>query len=189
MKKVGKSTRRRGIAFIVNKSQKCSIWVQFQKRQSDLGLFPRQPFNITVIQVYAPTTDAKEAEVEWSHEKLQDLLEATSKKDLSTTRDWNSKAESQEILEVTGKFGFGVQNEAGQRLREFCQDWSEKISFSNNTRDDSTHEHHQTVNIKIRWIIFFAAKDGAALYSQQKQDLELTIPQLMGSLLPNSDLN
>ena len=117
------SFRRNGIAFTVNKSQKCSTWVQFQKRQSDLSLFPRQPFNITVIQVYAPTTDAKEAEVEWSHEDLQDLLEPTPKKDvLFITRDWNAKAESQEILEVTGRFGFGVQNEAGQRITEFCQE-------------------------------------------------------------------
>ena len=86
-------------------------------------MFPRQPFNITVIQVYAPTTDAKAAEVEWSHEELQDLLEPTPKKDvLFITRDWNAKAESQEILEVTGKFSFGVQNEAGQRLTEFCQE-------------------------------------------------------------------
>ena len=86
-------------------------------------MFPRQPFNITVIQVYAPTTDAKEVEVEWSHEELQDLLEPTPKKEvLFITRDWNAKAESQEILEVKGKFGFGVQNEAGKRLTEFCQE-------------------------------------------------------------------
>ena len=117
------SIRRKGIAFIVNKSQKCSTWVQFQKRRSDLGLFPRQPFNITVIQVYAPTTDAKEVEVEWSHEELQDLLEPTPKKDvLFITGDWNAKVGTQETPGVTGKFGTGVQNEAGQRLIEFCQE-------------------------------------------------------------------
>ena len=60
---------------------------------------------------------------------------------------------------------------------------------SNNTRDDSTHGHHQMVNIEIRLIIFFAAKDGEALYSQQKQDLELTVAQIMSLLLQNSDLN
>ena len=60
---------------------------------------------------------------------------------------------------------------------------------SNNTREDSTHGHHQTVNIKISLIIFFAAEDGEALYSQQKQDQELTVAQIMNSLLPNSDLN
>ena len=91
-----------------------------------------------------------------------------------------------EIPGITGKFGFGVQNEAGQRLIEFCQ---ENAPSSNNTREDSTHGHHQMVNTKIRLIVFFAAKDGEALYSQQKQDWELTMAQIMNSLLPNSDLN
>ena len=64
-----------------------------------------------------------------------------------------------------------------------------KHTLPNNTREDSTHEHHQMVNTEIRLIIFFAAKDGEALYSQQKQDQELTVGQIMNSLLPNSDLN
>ena len=82
-------------------------------------------------------------------------------------------------------------NEAGQRLIEFCQDNALVIatSSSNNTREDSTHGHHQMVNTKITLIIFFDAKDGEALYSQQKQDRELTVAQIMNSLLPNSDLN
>ena len=67
--------------------------------------------------------------------------------------------------------------------------WSEQTPSSNNTSEDSTHGHHQMVNTKIRLIIFFAAKDREALYSQQKQDWELTVPQIMNSLLPNSDLN
>ena len=67
--------------------------------------------------------------------------------------------------------------------------WIQQTPSSNNTREDSTHEHHQMVNIKIRLITFFAAKDGEALYSQQKQDQELTVAQIMNSLLPNSDLN
>ena len=67
--------------------------------------------------------------------------------------------------------------------------WSEQTPSSNNTREDSTHGHHQMGNTKIRLIIFFAAKDGQALYSQQKQDWELTVAQIMNSLLPNSDLN
>ena len=81
-----------------------------------------KPFSITVIQVYAPTTNAEEAEVEWLYEDLQDLLELTPKKDvLFIIEDWNAKVGSQEIPGVTGKFGLGVQNEAGQRLTEFCQ--------------------------------------------------------------------
>ena len=80
-------------------------------------------FSITVIQVYAPTTNAEEAEVEWLYEDLQDLLELTPKKDvLFIIEDWNAKLGSQEIPGVTGKFGLGVQNEAGQRLTEFCQE-------------------------------------------------------------------
>ena len=82
-----------------------------------------KPFNITVIQVYTPTSNAEEAEVEWFYEDLQDLLELTPKKDiLLIIGDWNAKVGSQEIPRVTGKFGLGVQNEAGQRLTEFCQE-------------------------------------------------------------------
>jgi len=84
--------------------------------------FQGKPFNITVIQVYAPTTNVKEAEVEQFYEDLQDFLELTPKKDiLFITGDWNAKVGSEEIPGVTGKFGLGVQNEAGQRLTEFCQ--------------------------------------------------------------------
>ena len=77
--------------------------------------FQGKPFNTTVIQVYAPTTNAEEAEAEWFHEDLQDLLELTPKKDvLFIIGDWNAKVGSQEIPGVTGKFSLGVQNEAGQ---------------------------------------------------------------------------
>ena len=80
--------------------------------------FQGKPFNITVIQVYAPTSKAEEAEVEQFHEDLQDLLELTPQKDvLFIIGDWNAKVGSQETPGVTGKFGLGVQNEAGQRLR------------------------------------------------------------------------
>ena len=85
--------------------------------------FQGKPFNITVIQVYAPTSNAKEAEVEQFYEELQDLLELTPKKDvLFVIGDWNAKVGSQVTPGVTGKFGLGVQNEAGQRLIEFCQE-------------------------------------------------------------------
>ena len=85
--------------------------------------FRGKPFNITVIQVYAPTSNAEEAEVEQFYEDLQDLLELTLKRDvLFIIGDWNAKVGSQETPGVTGKFGLGVQNEAGQRLIEFCQE-------------------------------------------------------------------
>ena len=84
--------------------------------------FQGQPFNITVIQVYAPTSNAEEAEVERFYEDLQDLLELTPKKDvLFTVGDWNAKVGSQEIPGVTGKFGLGIRNEPGQRLIEFSK--------------------------------------------------------------------
>ena len=83
--------------------------------------FQGKPFNITVIQIYAPTSNAEEAEVEQFYEDLQDLLGQTPKKDtLFIIGNWNAKVGSQEILGVMGKFGLGVQNEAGQRLIEFC---------------------------------------------------------------------
>ena len=82
--------------------------------------FQGKPFNITVIQPYAPTSNAEEAEVEWFYEDLQDLLELTPKKDvLFVMGDWNAKVGSQETSGVTEKFGLGVWNEAGQRLIEF----------------------------------------------------------------------
>ena len=82
-------------------------------------------------------------------------------------------------------------NEAGQRLIEVCQENALVIANTlfNNTREDSTHGHHQMVNTEIRLIIFFVAKDGESLYSQQKQDQELTVAQIMNSLLPHSDSN
>ena len=85
--------------------------------------FQGKPFNIIVIQVYAPNSKAEEAEVEWFYEDLQDLLELTTPKDvLFIIGDWNAKVGSQETPGVTGKFGLGVQNETGQRLIEFCQE-------------------------------------------------------------------
>ena len=95
------SLRRNGVAIIVNKSPKCSTWMQSQKQQNDL-CFQGKPFNITVIQVYAPTSNAEEAEAEWFYENLQDLLELTPKKDtLFITGDWNAKVGSQETPGVT----------------------------------------------------------------------------------------
>ena len=85
--------------------------------------FQGKPFNITVIQVYAPTSNAEAAEAEQFYEDPQDLLELTSKKDvLFIIADWNAKVGSQETPGITGKFGLGVQNEVGQRVTEFCQE-------------------------------------------------------------------
>ena len=97
--------------------------MQSQKRQNDLCSFPRQTIQITVIQVCASTSNPEEAEVERFYEDLQDLVEQTPKKDvLFIIGDWHAKVGSQETPGVTGKFGLGVRNEAGQRLIEFCQE-------------------------------------------------------------------
>ena len=105
-----------------------------------------KPFNITVIQVYAPTRNAEEAEVERFYEDLQDLLELTPQKDiLFIIGDWNAKVGSQETPGITGKFGLGMQNEAGQRLIEFCQENALVIA-------NTLYQHHKTLHMDItRW--------------------------------------
>ena len=122
--------------------------------------------------------------------KTYNLLELTPKKDVHfIIGDWNAKVGSQETPGVTGKFGLGKQNETGQRLIEFCQENALVIA---NTLFQQHKRRHYTWNstdghTEIRLIIFFAAKDGEALNSQQKQDQELTVAQIINSLLPNSD--
>ena len=111
-----------------------------------------KPFNITVIQAYAPTSNAEEAEIEWFYEDLQDLLELTPQKDvLFIIGDWNAKVGSQETPGLTGKYSLGVWNEAGQRLIEFCQENAlvTANTLYQNTRDNSLNGHHQMVNTKI----------------------------------------
>ena len=117
--------------------------------------------------------------------------ELTPNKDVLFIRgDWNAKVGSQEIPGVTGKFGLGVQNEAGQRLTVLPRECTGHSKHSlPTTQDNSTHGYHQVVNTKIRLIIFFVAKDREALYSQQKQDWELNMAQIMNYKLPDSDLN
>ena len=147
--------------------------------------FQGKPFNITVIQVYAPTRNTEEAEVERFYEDLQDLLELTPKKDiLFITGDWNAKVGSQETPGVTGKFGLGIRNEAGQTNRVLPRRCTGHSKHPLPTTQEKPLHMDDT---KIRLIVFFTAKDGEALYSQQKQDQELTVAQIMNSLLPNSD--
>ena len=154
--------------------------------------FQGKPFNITVIQVYAPTANEAEQRswtILWRPTRLS---RTNTKKDvLFIIGDWNAKVGSKETPGVTGKFGLGIRNEAGQRLIEFCQENALLIAntlFQQHKRRlytwTSPDGQHQ-----IRLIIFFASKDGEALYSQQKQDWELTVAQIMNSLLSSSDLN
>ena len=163
------SLRRSGVAIIVNKSLKCSTWMQSETWQNDLCSFPRQ--TIQYHSIYVLTINTEEAEVEWFYEDLQSLLELTPKKDvLFIIGDWNAKVGSQEIPGVTGKFGLGVQNKAGQRLTEFCQE--NAVVIANTVFQQHKRRPYrwtsQMVSTEIRLIIFFAARDGEALYSQQK---------------------
>ena len=118
------SLRRNGVAIMVNKRVRNAVLGCNLKNDRMISIrFQGKPFNITVIQVYAPTSNTEEAEVEWFYEDLQDLVEPTPKKDvLVIIGDWSAKVGSQETPGVTGKFGFGMRNEVGQRLIEFCQE-------------------------------------------------------------------
>ena len=143
-----------------------------------------------IIQAYAPTSNTEEAEVEQFYEDLQDFLELTPKKYvLFIIGNWNAKVGSQETPGVTGKFGLGIQNEAGQRLIDFCQEntlvientllQQHKRRLYTWTSPDGQHRN------QIDYIL--CSKHEEALYSQQKQDWDLTVAQIMNSLLPNSD--
>ena len=154
--------------------------------------FQGKPLNITVIQVYTLTSNAEEAEVEWFYEDLQELLELTLPKDvLFTIGEWNAKPGSQEIPGVTGKFGLGEQKEAGQRLIEICRENALVIAntlFQQHKRrlytwtspDSQQRNQNDYILCSRRW---------RSSIGQQKQDQELTVAQIMNSLLPNSDLN
>ena len=118
------SLRGNGVAIMVNKRVQNAVLGCNLKNDRMISVrLQGKPFNITVIQVYAPTSNAEEAEVERFYEDLQDLLELTPKKDvLFIIWDWNVKVGSQETPGITGKFSLGMQNDAGQRLIEFCQE-------------------------------------------------------------------
>ena len=115
------SLRINGVAIIVNKRMQNAVLGYNLKNDRIISVhFQGKPFNIMVIQAYAPTSNAEEAKVERYYEDLQDLLELTPKKDvLFIIGDWNAKVGSQETPRVTGKFGLGVWNEGGRRLTEF----------------------------------------------------------------------
>ena len=118
------SLRRNGAALMVKKRVRNALLGHNLKNDRMISVhFQGKSLNIMVIRVYAPISNAEEAEVEWFYEDIQDLLELTPPKDvLFITRDWNAKVGRQETPGVTGKFGLGVQNEARQRLIELCQE-------------------------------------------------------------------
>ena len=187
------SLRRNGVAIMINKRVRNAVLGCNLKNNRMISVhFQGKPFNITVIQVYARTGNTEEVEVQRFYEDPQDLLELTHKKDvLFIIEDWNAKAGSQETPGVTGKFGLGIWNEVGQRRIEFCQ---ENVLIITNT----LFQQHK------RKLYTWTSPDGQhrnqtdyILCSQRyrssiqstKQDQELTVAQILNSLLPNSDLN
>ena len=152
--------------------------------------FQGKPFNITVIQIYALTSNA---EVERFYEDLQDLLELTPKKDvLFIIGDCNAKARSQKIPRVTGKFGLGIRNEAGQSLTEACQENTlviantlfqqhKRILYTWTSPDGQHRNQIDYILCSRRW--------RSSIQSTKKKDQELTVAQIMNFLLPNSDSN
>ena len=135
--------------------------------------FQGKLFTITVIQVYAPTTNAKTDEAEWLYEDLQDVLRLTPTKDeLLTIGAWNAEEGNKEIPGVTGKFGLGVQNEARQKANRVLS--REHTGHSKHpfptTQETILHtDIRKIINTEIRWIIFSAGKDGEALYRQKNK--------------------
>ena len=138
---------RNGVAIIGNKRVQNAVLGCNLKNDRMISVhFQGKPFSITVIQVYALTSNAEEAEVQWFYEDLKDLLKLTPPKDvLFIIGDWNAKVGIQETPGVTGRFGLGVQNEAGQRLIEFCQENTLVIA-------NTLFQQHKTLHMDItRW--------------------------------------
>ena len=160
--------------------------------------FQDKPFNITVIQVYALTSNTEEAEVEWFYEDLQDLLELTPQKRCPfhyrglecKSRKSRDTWSNRQVWPWSTKLSKAKAN--GVLPREHTGHRKHPVPTIQEKTPHGHHQmpiDHQMINTEIRLIIFFAAKDGKALYRQQKQVQELTVAQTMNSLLPNSDLN
>ena len=187
------SLRRNGVAIIVNQR----VWnavpgCSLKNNRMIPVYFQGKPFNITVIQVYAPTSNAEEAEDEWFCEDLQGLLELTPKKWWSFHyRGLECKSRKSRNIWSNGQIWpwstEWSRAKANRVLPRECTGHSKHPHPI--IQEETRHGHHQMVNTKIRLIIFFAAKDGEALYSQQKQDQELTVAQIINSLFPNSNLS
>ena len=174
------SLRRNGIAIIVNKR----VQLQFCNLKNCRMIsvhFHGKPFNITVIQAYAPTTNAEEAEIERFYEDLQDLLELTSPKDvLFIIGDWNAKVGSQEITWSNSQI-WPWSTKQSRLTRVLLR---ERTVIANTLFQPHNRQLYTWTSPDGQYrnqIVFFAAKDGETVYSQQKQDQELTMAQIMNS--------
>ena len=172
------------------KSPKCSTWMQSQKWQNDFCSFPRQTIQYHGNLSLCPDQQHQQ---NWSWTILwrptRPFRTNTPKRCSFPYRGLECK--TRKSRDTWSNRQTGIQNEAGQRPEEICQENTLVIKTlsANNTREDSIHGHHQMINTELILTIFFADKDGETLYSQQKPDQELSVAQIMNSLLPNSDLN
>ena len=153
------------------KNLKFSTWVQSQKWKNDLCCFQGKPFSIRVIQVYVPTSNVEEAEIEWFYEDLQGLLELTPKKRCPFHhRGLECKSSKSRDTWSKPRFGLGIQDEAGQRLRVLPRECTVHSKHPLSTTQEKIL--HMDITrwsiLKSDWFIFFAVKDGEALYSHQK---------------------
>ena len=178
------SLRRNGVAIMVRRVRNALLGCNLKNDRMISVRFQGKPFNITIIQAYAPTSNAEEAEVEWFYEDLQDLLTNTQKRCPFRYRGLECK--SRKSKNTWGK---------GQ-IWPWSTEWSRAKANRVLPREFTGHKKHylsttqeKALHMDIRLIIVFAAKHGEALYSQQKQDRKLTVAQIMNSLLPNSDWN
>ena len=153
--------------------------------------FQGKPFNITVIQVYTPTSNAEEAEVEQFCEDLQDLLELTPQKCPFHYRGLECKSrKSRDTWSYRQVWPWSTKWSRGKANTVLSREHTGHSKYPLPTTQEKTlHMDITRWSTPKSWIVFFAAKDGEALYSQQKQDWELTVAQIMNSLLPNSDFN
>ena len=175
---------RNGVAMMVNKRVRNAVAGCNLKNDRMISVrLQGKPFNMMVIQAYAPTSNAEEAE------DLQDLLELTPKK--MSFSLWGLECKGRWSGNTWGNRHIWPWSTERSRAKANRVLPTERTGHSKHplptTQEKTTHGRHQMVNAEIRLIIFFAAKDGEALYSQQKQDQELTVAQIMNSLLPNSD--
>ena len=176
---------------MVNKQSEMQYFGAISKMTEWSVCFQGKPLNITVIQVHAPTTNAKEDEVEWFHEDLQDLPELTTKKEvLFIIGDWSAKVGSQEIPGETGRFGLGVQYEARQRLTEFFQE--DTLVIANTLFQQHKRQHYTWTSPDGQYwnqTDYILQLKVEKFYTVSKnQDQELTVARIMNSLLQNSGL-
>ena len=186
------SLRRNGVAIMVNKRVWNAVLGCNLKNYRMMSVrFQDKPFNITVIQLYAQTSNAEEAEVERLYEDLQVLLELTSKKRCPFHyRGLECKSrKSRNTWSNRQIWPWSTEWSRANANRVLPREHNGHRKHPLPTQEKTLHMDITIVNTEMRLIIFFAAKHGEALYSQQKPDQELTVAQIMNSLLPNSDLN